>query len=901
MSKITKLILHLKLYKLTSFVVVYTLLVQLIGVKQVFCQNTAIDSAINTSLTKIDTLQNNIQQADSTVVTNTDTANIVYDDGDIDGPITYKATDSIVYDLKNKKMYLYNGAYMKYTNLELESNEIEFDWTTYTLTSRGKRDSTGAIIEDAKFTESSGSYSADSMQYNFKTKKGRTFAVVTEQDGAFIHSEIVQKNEFDEWYGYKTKFTTCTDINHPHFYFQARRSKVVPDKVMVTGPVDLVVAGINTPLALPFGIFPTKKGRRSGIIMPQYGDQPSLGFFLKDGGYYWAVNDRLALTFLGTVYTRGTFGVSAGAEYNKRYKYNGNFFFSYFRTPPQNRFATNATAQNDYRLEWSHRMDGKARPNNSFSASVTGASSSYNNNSLETSNQLLEVQVNSNVNYVRRFSGKPYSFSISARHNQNLKTHRLDLTLPEVAFNVSRFTPFQKKIQTQKKRFYEKIGFTYSAKAKAAVSTIDSLLFKKENLDAIQYGISQNASVDAPFNLLKFFTVNPSFNYTERWYFKREDRYFYGDSIMENGKMVYKEYLSNIDKGFFGVRDFYFNTRISTTVTGIYNFKKSKSVKALRHIIKPTVNYTFNPDFSKARWKYYDTYTNPELNKNIDYNRYATPNNLLYGVPGTGMQNKFTIDIQNNFEIKVLNKKDTTQQYKKIPLIDQLNFNTGYDFTADSLKIQPFIISARSNILSGLISWDVRSVFSPYALHDSLNREINKTYFSTNKRLLRFDNANVSLNFNLRGKSKDGSKEVTPTRGTIMEQEYVLNNPQLFYDFNIPWSLSVGYNIRLEKGILGNTDTLNIATNSITLSGHINITPKWQVNLSTGYDIIRKDLTLTNVRIERDLHCWLLAFNWTAYPLNRQTYAIELRVKSPMLQELKLTRKQPPGSGSDNF
>ncbi|MCB9226306.1 MAG: hypothetical protein H6578_03940 [Chitinophagales bacterium] len=894
---------YLKLFKSTSFIILYTFLVQLLSAGQVFCQNIPSDTTVNTSLTTAtDTLNQTLALKDSSLITQTDTANIVYDDGDIDGPITYKATDSIVYDLANKKMYLYNGAYMKYTDLELESDEIEFDWTTYTLTSRGKRDSTGAIIEDAKFTENSGTYSADSMQYNFKTKKGRTFAVVTEQDGAFIHSEIVQKNEYNEWYGYKTKFTTCTNIDHPHFYFQARKSKVIPDKVMVTGPVDLVVEGINTPLALPFGIFPTKKGRRSGILMPQYGEQPNYGFFLQNGGYYWAVNDKLALTFLGSVFTRGRFGVSVGADYKKLYKRSGNFQVSYDRLPPDDKFVPNSTATNQYEIIWNHTMDNKARPNLSFQASVNASSNGFNKSRLDNNDKVLTAQTNSNITLRRTFRNKPYNFSIYAGHTQNFSNRNISFTMPSVTFNVTPFNPFERKIQTTKKRFYEKIRFSYSINAKAAVSTTDSTLFKAETLDKIRYGIMQKASVNIPFNIAKFFTFNPYFNYNEKWFFKREDRYFYGDSIMENGRMVYKDYLSNDETGFFAVRNFDLGVDLSTTLTGIYNFKKAKNFKAIRHIMKPRLTYKFNPDFSDERWKFYSSYYNADQNKTYEYDRFSTLNSILsFGGAPNQMNNIVGIEIGNNFEAKFRNKKDSTQLYKKVPLIDQLTFATGYNFTADSLKIQPFTIRASSNILNGLISWNINSTFSPYALHDSLNREINKSYFSTNKRLLRFDRANIALNFNLRGKSKQ-EKDYKPQQGTVSEQEYVFNNPQLFYDFNIPWSLSIGYNIGLQKGMLGNPDTTNITTNSITLSGHINITPKWQVNLRTGFDVIRKDLTITTVRVERDLHCWLLAFDWTAYPLNRQTYAIELRVKSPLLQELKLTRKKPLGStGIDNF
>jgi lipopolysaccharide assembly outer membrane protein LptD (OstA) len=875
--------LHIQSYKSTFLRLLYLFLVHFLVYTQVLCQNVVGDTIIGKKRPILNGLQ------DSTViVTNVDTVDIVFDDGNIDGPINYHAADSIVYDMKNQKLYLYGNAYMKYTDIEMTSEEIEYDWTSGTLVSRGKMDENGKLESPAKFSEKSGEYEADSMQYNFKTKKGRTFDVVTEQDGAYIHSEIVQKNEFDEWYGFKTKYTTCNNKEHPHFYLGAKKSKVIPGKVMVTGPVNLVVADVPTPLYLPFGIFPTKTGRRSGIIMPTYGEQPSLGFFLKDGGYFWAVNDQLSLTFLGEVYTRGRFGLSVNANYRKLYKYNGSLMLQYFRTPPNDRFVDNTGLNNDFSIDWNHTMDGKARPNNTFSASVNGRTSGYNSNSLEVTEKLLEVQVNSNLNYTRRLSKINSSFQISARHNQNFANNSISITLPELSFNASRFTPFQRKIKTDKKAFYEKIGLVYTARTKAAVSTIDSILFTKESLDKIQVGFIQTATLDIPFNLFKFFVIKPSFSYNERWYFKEETK-FYEANTQTVG--------SSINNGFQGVRDFSFNTSISTTVTGLYNFK-TKRLKAIRHVIKPTVNYALRPDFGKEKWGYYDSYVNEETGREVEYSKYAFLNNL-YGTPGQGLQNLVSFNLRNNFEMKVIDRKDTLGGMKKIPLLEQFNVGTGYDFTADSLKVRPLVFSAQSRMFNNLISWNVGASFDPYALND--NRvKVNSTYFSTNKRLLRFDNAFASVQLNLKGKSTNDA-QVNPDYGTVDERSYIANNPNLFYDFNVPWSLSVGYRMNITKGIAGNIDSTLITANVLTFGGHINITPKWQMNVTSGFDIRNKAITLTNVRVERDLHCWVLAFNWTAFPVERQTYAIELHVKSPILQELKLSRKQPPGTTTSVF
>lgn len=532
-------------------------------------------------------------------------------------------------------------------------------------------------------------------------------------------------------------------------------------------------------------------------------------------------------------------------------------------------------------------MDAKARPNNTFSASVNGRTSSFNSNSLETSEQLLEVQVNSNINYTRRLSKINSSFQISARHNQNFANNSISITLPELSFNASRFTPFQKKIQTEKKAFYEKIGFVYTARTKATITTIDSLLLSKQSLDDIQFGVSQSATVDMPVNLFKYFVFRPSFTYNERWYIKEESRFLDSNNDLQRVQ----------SNGFFGVRDFNVNAALSTTVTGIYNFK-TKRLKAIRHIVKPTVNYTFRPDFGAEKWGYYDSYIDPDNGRVIEYSKYQFLNNL-YGTPGQGLQNLFTINIRNNFEMKVVDKKDSLGGLKKIPLLEQFNVATGYDFTADSLRMRPLVFSAQSSLFKNLISWNVGATLDPYALNQK-RVKISETHFSVNKRLLRFDNAFASLQLNLSGKSKSSGDEV-PQFGTLEERQFIADNPDMFFDFNVPWSLSLGYRMNITKGVAGNLDSTVVTANTITFGGHINVTPKWQINLSSGFDIRNQEITLTNVRVERDLHCWVLAFNWTAFPLNRQTYAIDLHVKSPILQELKLSRKQPPGTVSSVF
>ncbi len=891
---------HLQYIKSTKYILLYTLVVHFCIYNSIFGQNVSPIGEFNQKITS-PIIPNTIESTPLTKIDSNykkvDTVQIISDDKDINHPINYHASDSIVYDVKNKWLYLYGKAYMKYGDLELESNRINFDWNTFTLTAIGKLDENKEVIERAVFKDSNGQYEADSMQYNFKTKKGRTFDVVTQQDDAFIYSEIVQKNELDEWYGYKTKFTTCSNKDHPHYYFATRKSKVVPDEVMVTGPINLVVSGVNTPLVLPFGIFPTKKNRKSGIIMPQYGAQANAGFFLSNLGFHWAVNDRLALNFTTDIYTRGTFAFGVDANYKVRYKYGGSIFFKYFRTMPDFDLATTKGGENSFEFLWNHQMDQKASPHHSFTANVNGKTSKYNQNSLRTDDQLLQVQVNSNINYVRKFIGKPYTFSVSGTHNQNLSNNSIYIKFPELTFNVSRFTPFERKIKKGKRKFYEKIGITYSAKAKSQINTIDSLLFTKKALDDIRFGIIQDLNISAPFSLGSFLTFQPNIKYKERWYFQKEQKTYFNDSMIIDGKLQYVKTLDSIKYGFFGVRDFSVNVPLTTTITGIFNFK-SKRFKAIRHIIKPSVTYSFSPDFSTPFWNYYDSYYDPDKNKYIEYNKFQALSGV-YGTPSRGMSNKISYGLLNNFHMKLFSKKDTANPIKKLPLIEQFNISSYYDFTADSLKMGPLSFSARSTLLNRLLYWQVNFNFSPYKLNKD-NQVVNEFYFKEKKRLLRFVDADFNFGLSLAGKSKQ-TKSIEEVVGEIYEREYIKNNPQFFYDFNIPWSLNLNYNIKLRKGFYEKPDSTGISVNSVSINGHINITPKWQVNLSTGFDFTQMDLVLTRVRVERDLHCWVIAFDWTAYPLYRQTYSIDLHIKSAMLQELRLTKKQAPNILNANF
>ncbi len=866
----------------------------------VHAQETQKQEPVNSSFAEIadsaalanDSLE--VKAATDSSIQKIDSIDLKFSESEIKVPITYSAEDSIVYDLDTRKMYLYNKADLKYEAMELEADSVEFDWNTFTLAAGGRmNDSTGEVSGKPIFKESDKEYRAGRMAYNFKTKRGKIFDVITQEGEAYIHSDAVKRNEFDEWYSLRAKYTTC-NLDHPHYYFRAKKVKVVPNKVLVTGPANLVVGDAPTPLFIPFGIFPAKQGKRSGIIVPKPGQDVAYGFFLREGGYFWAVNDYFNLKFTGDVFTNGTFGLSVGSQYKVNYIANGTFAFTYYRTQPEDADIPGARAGNSFAFNWSHTQDPKSIPNSNFSININAQSSNFFQASRVTDSRVLQTQFTSAVAFSRVFPGKPVSLSLNFNHDQNLLTKRLNITLPVFRLNVSRITPFKSKVSTGAPKWFENIGFTYAFEAKSFVSTFDSLFFRRETITKdLKYGINQNFAVDAPITFLKYFNFNPSFNYQERWYFQQENRRWNGDTVY-----VLNPITGNVDTfngrverdtafGFYGVRDFGVSGSLSTKLTGIFNFK-GKYIKAIRHIFTPLVAFNYRPDFGSSLWRYYRDVqvTNAE---GVALARYSPHeiNQSVYGVPGQGQVGVLTFALNNNFDVKAFSKRDTATNVQYLGILERFNISGGYNFLADSLRLQPFLFEGNSRILNNL-TLNFRFVLDPYAT-DSQNRKINRFHFAETGRLLRFSTANFALNATFQGKTKNGAAAPPPPpRGM---SDYVSFNPDDYYDFNIPWTVNVAYNFDITRGTFDNPDTI-VTTQALRLNGDFNLTPNWKFAVNTGFDFVQMLPSLTNLTVIRNLHCWELSFNWTAFPVQFQQFLIELKVKSSVLQDLKLTRRR---------
>jgi hypothetical protein len=834
-------------------------------------------------------------KSDSTILTVTDTLNLndtvnTAEQSEIQDVITYKAADSIVYDMNTKKMFLYNGSDVKYQKIKLNANLVDFDWTTMTLTAQGSVDSAGDLQGNPVFSDGDKDYKSKKMKYNFKTKKGIVFEVLTKEGEAMIHAKVVKKNEFDEWYGQSARYTTCDLEDHPHFYFKARKVKIVPNKVMVSGTANLWVADVPTPLVLPFGIFPVKQGKRSGIVLPEYGQDAIMGFFLRNGGYYWAVNDYLGLKFTGQVSTNGTVGAGVAAQYAWKYKFTGALSFNYLRSRPANPDLPTARSTNSYSISWTHTQDPRSMPNSSFGASVQIQSADYYKNSLVTDSRILNTSFNSAVNYGHLFAGTPLSLSVSFNHNQNLLNRTITFGLPTIRLAVTRIAPFKPKVASGAPKWYESIGFNYSIEFQNRISTYDSTLFRLETLDKFRMGIKQDFTIDAPFKVFKYLNITPSFQYQERTYFKGQEKSWDPDTVyvVRNGKVdtLFGQVKTDTVWRFNSSRNFSANLSMSTKVTGIFRFK-NKYVKAIKHVFTPSVTFSYSPDFGKDFWKY-NRYVQSNANgEQLKYSVFEP--DALYGVPGSGQVAQLTWTLANNLRMKSYSKKDTATHEQEVGLLDQFGLSGGYNFAADSLRLQPFALSVLSSRILNLINLNVSAEFDPYAV-DSLNRKINTFEFSKSHRLLRFSRANISASMSLHSKQKNtpAGNDATPR----YMGDYVSYNPNQIYNFDIPWNISLAYNFSITKGNTFNPDTI-ITVQSINANLDFNITPHWKVALTTGFDITRKQITLTNVTVVRDLHCWELSFAWTpplpTYP--RQQFSILLHPKSNTLKDLKLEKK----------
>ncbi len=772
--------------------------------------------------------------------------------------VTYNAVDSMQFDIQNEKVLLYGKAFIQYEKTEIKADFIEIDWTNNQVYATGRRDTAGNMVGYPEFKEGNESFKAYEMTYNYKSKKCRIKQISTKEGEGYILGNIVKRMENDVFYLHKGDYTTC-DAEKPHFSIRAKRIKVIPSKRIVSGPAYLRIFNIPTPLFLPFGYFPNTTEESSGILIPSYGESENLGFFLKDGGYYLAINKKIDLTIRGDVYTKGSWATRSFLRYKKRYKYNGNLNLNYGRMINSEKDMPDYSIKKDFFFRWTHKQDPKSNPSMQFSANVNAGSSTYHKNNSYNANDYLSNTFQSSINLNKKWEGTPFTLSTNLRHSQNTNNQIVNLTLPSVTLNMNRLFPFKNK-RVSSSKWYDKIGLSYTMNTKNEISIADSLLFKKNALSQFKNGIKHSIPISTSVKLFKHFTLSPRINVTERWYFSQIKKNWNGSAIITD----------TLNK-FTRAHDYSISASLNTRLYGIHEFKKGK-IAAFRHVFTPNVSFAYRPDFSKENYGYYKSVQYDTLG---NMKSYSIMQNGIYGSPGTSESGNINFSLGNLFDMKIRNKKNTSETLKKVTILQSLSIVSSYNIFADSLKLSTLSINGRTKFLNTL-DLIFSSRYDPYILSKN-GRRINQ-FEINNRRIARFTNANIAVGLNItedtfiKNKKKDDDE---------------IKKEEDFY--KIPWNLNMNYTFSYNKGNLPSAEVDPIQ--SLNFSGNIKITPKWKIGFSSGYDFNEQELTYSSVDIYRDLHCWEMLFHWIPIGFHK-SYTLTIRVKASVLKDLKLEKKK---------
>jgi lipopolysaccharide assembly outer membrane protein LptD (OstA) len=809
--------------------------------------------------------QKAITPADTTIKNKTDTIN-ENDNSFLNEKVTYWATDSMVIDQVHEKAYLYNNAVVVYGDMKLEAGYIELDYGKNMVYSRGIKDSLGNTVQKPVSTQGPDKFNAEEITYNFKTKKGKIKDVITQQGDGFIHGRDIKKDTNNVYYVANGKYTTC-DLEHPHYYIGAKKIKVIPNDKIITGPAELWIADIPTPLAIPFGYFPNKKGRASGILLPTYGESTNLGFFLKDGGFYFGNNEKIDLALRGDVYSNGSFGLKGNTNYKLRYKYAGGVSISYSKIIDGDRELPNARFRNDFFIRWNHTQDPKSHPTSRFSANVNAGSSSYNKYNGSVTGDYLTNTFQSNISYSKSFTGTPFNFSANARHNQNTLTKKIDISLPELSLMMNRIYPFKSKNSTSNK-WYDKIGLGVTANARNEISAYDSTLFTNKTIGQMRNGVRFTMPISTSFNLLKYFVVTPSINTASNIYFQTIQKHFDGTAV-----------VTDTVTGAKMANDYSLSTGISTRLYGDYFFK-SKHLKQIRHVASPTLTASYRPDFSESQYGYYHDVQTDVTGKTEQYSVFQ---NGIYGAPASGKSSIVGFNLNNSLEAKMRHKTDSGSVDKKVILIESFNVGFSYNMAVKDYNWSTINLNGRTKLFKK-IDVNATAILNPYQM-DSTGAPVERFEWANN-RIGRLTNTGISVSTNLRSKEGNSNKPKTDNKATADELDYINAHPDAYVDFNVPWNLNIYYNINYSKAAL-----IETTTQSATFNGDVSLTKKWKVSLSSGYDFTSKKLTLTSINVYRDLHCWEMHFTWVPFGF-RQSFSLDINVKSAVLRDLKLSKRK---------
>lgn len=812
----------------------------------------------------------------------------------LESKIKRKAVDYEKFDQKKKLITLYNQAEVYYQDIELKSGIIVIDYNKNEVYAGRIKDSTGAYTQRPVFKQGNNVVEPDSIRFNYKTKKALVWNSRTDQGEFKVKAEVTKKENDSVYFMKNARFTTAKDIDNPEYYFKTNKVKLVPGKKVVVGFTNMVIADVPTPLALPFAFFPMTEKARSGLIIPSYNDSNTRGFSLQNGGYYFALSDNYDLAVLGDYYTNGSYAFRFESSYAKKYKFMGNVNVRFENLVNSERGYPDYSRTNIYNIQWSHTKDGKSNPNSRFSASVNLGSSKYFVNSINQVNiggPLINT-LNSSISYSKTFNSVPQvNLTLAATHSQNTNTEQINMTLPTLQLSVDRIFPFASK-DGLKKGFFKNINLQYNLRGENQIQTSDSLFFKPEMFRDAKVGFQHSIPLSTNFKIFKYLSATTSMNYNEVWYLKTIKRQF---NATQNAV------VDTDVQGFDAFRTYSFSAGLGTTIYGAFNFGETKKIQAVRHVMRPNVSYSYTPSFSK----YYDTYDSDGSGTMIkEYTRF---DNGIFGAPGKNMSNILGFNLSNTFEAKVTDKDSTKTEPRKVMLLNNLNFSTNYDITADSLKWSPMRVSGGTQFLKQKMNVNFAMTLDPYALNNS-GKRVNTWNIDNGGSLFRMTSANMTLNYAFSSKDLEGGekKNTQGERNGGREDDLFGNNTDLsdrrqsqfkddageseptteFFKYKLPYDINLAYSLTFSN----NNREKKITGNSLMVSMNTDLTPKWKIGVSTGYDFVQKGVTFTQLRFERDLLSWRMDFNWVPFGDNPY-WGFFIGIKAGVLSDIKWDKR----------
>lgn len=841
---------------------------------------------------------------------------LVAQEGLITDVIDYFGKDYVYLNKKQNKAYLYNEAYVIYQDMRIDAGVIILDYSKNEIYAKGIVDSAGAYTQRPVFVQGQNEVEPDSIRFNFDTEKALIYNSRTQQAGFNVLGEVAKKVNDSVVYMRNVKFTTSEDLEDPEYYFYARRVKFVPRKKVVTGLTNMYIADVPTPIGLPFAFFPLTEDRASGFILPTIGEQNDRGFFFQNGGYYIPIGDVADLTLLGDYYTNGSYGMRVESAYRVRYKFNGNLSFRFENLINGERGFPGFSKSSVYNLRWSHTQDAKANPNSRFSASVNLGSSRYYQQSINQNNtsNFLNNTLSSSVSYNKTIQGDPQiNLNVTATHTQNTNTQVINMTLPTFTGNVSRVYPFAPKTGS-KKGIIQNINLQYDVQAQNQFTTTDTLFFTAEMFRDARLGARHTIPVTTNFKVLNYLSASINANYQETWVFKTFEQRFDPDLDEGAGSVV----VDTVN-GFDAYRTYNFSASLGTTLYGTVNFNKKadstdRKIQSIRHVVRPSISYSNAPSFDQ----FYDEYVSqvagmPDMEEVVQYSRFE---NTLYGAPSLFESSNIGFTVSNTLEAKVRDKDTTATEAKKINLLNNLSFSTSYNLVADSLKLSPISVRGSLPVLPKL-DLNFGGSLDPYALNNN-NQRINTLNIRNGGSLFRLTDFNVSANYAFSSRDFDGSGDGENTDRDENETfrnggrpDDLFGNANNFrddialgdnsrdsdtapgeferYSYKIPWDIRLAYTINYSNRAREN----EIASHSLMFSGDIEISPRWSVGASSGYDFTNKGFTYTQFRFTRDLESWTMRFNWVPFS-SRSSWYFYVGITSNVLSDIKYDKRREP-------